>query len=131
MTSEEQGARLASEEVNQAVRLADLEQKYVDLEKDRQVWFDKAKAEEVRIAELLKEKEKLQELIDSLRSDLSGVKSVLQEEKDKVAEAQSNSRSQSERASRLEAEADNLREEIGYVTAGRVHLYEILGCHLT
>jgi chromosome segregation ATPase len=131
MTSEEQGARLASEEVNQAVRLADLEQKYVDLEKDRQVWFDKAKAEEVRIAELLNEKEKLQELIDSLRSDLSGAKSLLQEEKDKVAEAQSNSRSQSERASRLEAEADNLREEIGYVTAGRVNIYEILGCHLT
>jgi predicted nucleic acid-binding Zn-ribbon protein len=101
------------------------------LEKDRQVWFDKAKAEEVRIAELLNEKEKLQELIDSLRSDLSGAKSLLQEEKDKVAEAQSNSRSQSERASRLEAEADNLREEIGYVTAGRVNIYEILGCHLT
>lgn len=114
-STEEAAARAASEEVNSSVRFADLEQKYVDLQKDRQVWFDKAQSEEDRLASLETDKATMQATILQLRSDLSSAKTELQEEKEKIGTVTSESKNQQERSSRIEAEADNLREEIRYV----------------
>jgi chromosome segregation ATPase len=114
-STEEAAARAANEELNQSVRFADLEQKYVDLQKDRQVWFDKAKAGDDRLETFESEKETMQATILELRSTLSAAKTELSLEKDKTGAANSESKSQQERSSRLEAEADNLREEIRYV----------------
>lgn len=113
--STEEEARAASEHVNQAVRLADLEQKYIDLEKDRNLWFDKAKAGDERLAKIETEKDSLQASLLNLRSDLSLTRTDLQEERDKAVAIIANSKAQQERASRVEAEADSLREEIRYV----------------
>ena len=38
--SSDDAAHAAAEEVNLSVRMSDLEQKYVDLQQDRKVWFD-------------------------------------------------------------------------------------------
>lgn len=113
--STEEEARAASEHVNQAVRLADLEQKYIDLEKDRNLWFDKAKAGDERLAKIETAKDNLQASLLNLRSDLSLTRTDLQEERDKAVAIIANSKAQQERASRVEAEADSLREEIRYV----------------
>ena len=115
--SSEEAAEAAAEEMNLSVRLADLEQKYVDLELDRQVWFAKAKTGDERVVSLQEEKEAFQSLILNLKEELSVAKAELQMEKSSKLEVEASATNVQERASRVEAEADDLREEIRYVSS--------------
>ncbi|KAI2506745.1 hypothetical protein MHU86_7640 [Fragilaria crotonensis] len=110
--SSEAEAQAAAEEVNLFVRLADLEQRYVDLEQNRQELFAQAQAGDERIASLQEEKESFQATILKLKDDLSAANAQLQEEKSSKNEANALATLTQERASRVESEADNLREEI-------------------
>ena len=117
--SSDDAAHAAAEEVNLSVRMSDLEQKYVDLQQDRKVWFDKSTAgDELRLS-LQEEKEAFQSAILQLKSDLSLVTAELQKEKGSKAEIDASATSLQERASRVEAEGDNLRKEIRYVRCKR------------
>ena len=115
--SSEEAAEAAAEEMNLSVRLADLEQKYVDLELDRQVWFAKAKTGDERVVSLQEEKEAFQSLILNLKEELSVAKAELQKERSSKLEVEASATNVQERASRVEAEADDLREEIRYVSS--------------
>ena len=115
--SSEEVAEAAAEEMNLSVRLADLEQKYVDLELDRQVWFAKAKTGDERVVSLQEDKEAFQSLILNLKEELSVAKAELQMEKSSKLEVEASATNVQERASRVEAEADDLREEIRYVSS--------------
>ena len=115
--SSEEAAEAAAEEMNLSVRLADLEQKYVDLDLDRQVWFAKAKAGDERVVSLQEEKESFQSLILNLKEELSVAKAELQKERSSKLEVEASAATVQERASRVEAEADDLREEIRYVSS--------------
>ena len=116
--SSEEAAKAAAEEVNLFVRLADLEQQYVDLEQKRQELFLKAQSGDERIASLQQEKETFQATISELKDDLSAAIAELRMEKSSKEEAKALATATQERASRVEAEADNLREEIRYVSGG-------------
>lgn len=110
--SEDDRARELSEAANQSLRFADLERKYVELEKDRNAWQNKAKAEQTRTLSLEEQKSNLEQKIVKLRSECSTANAALLDEKEKVSRAFSQSKNEQERMSRLEAENDNLKEEI-------------------
>mmetsp|Transcript_18894 Transcript_18894/g.27951 ORF Transcript_18894/g.27951 Transcript_18894/m.27951 type:complete len:1878 (-) Transcript_18894:926-6559(-) len=120
--SEDNTARALSEAANQSLRFADLERKYIELEKDRNTWLDKAKTEQTRASSLEEETLNLQQKIVELRSELSSANAKLLEEKEKGSQISLQSRNDKERASRLEAENDDLREEISEVTESKREL---------
>lgn len=124
--SSEEAAEAAAEELNLSVRLADLEQKYVDLELDRNAWFAKANASDERVVCLQEEKETFQSVILKLKEELSISNAELQKEKSSKHELEASATNTQERASRIEAEADDLREEIRYVTFIRLCAIRII-----
>jgi len=115
-------AREESEEAIQSLRFSELEEKHLALEKDRNIWFDKAKAEQTKTSTLEIESNTLNKKIADLRFELSSSKNQLVEEKEKGREISSQSKTQQERTRRIEAEADNLREEISKLTNSKREL---------
>jgi chromosome segregation ATPase len=124
--SSDEAAEAVAEDLNLSIRLADLEQKYVDLELDRNLWFTKAKASDERVVSLQEEKETFQSVILKLKEELSISNAELQKERSSKHELEASATNTQERASRIEAEADDLREEIRYVTFIRLFVFRIM-----
>ena len=105
-------ARAVAEETNLSVRFSDLEQRYVDLEQKYHELFLQQQTGMERIVILEDEKQGLQSTILNLKEELSTTATQLLTEKSAKEEATALATMSQERACRVEAEADNLREEI-------------------
>ena len=95
-----------SEAANQSIRFAELERKYVELEKDRNKWLNKANAEQTKTLALEEGKSNLEQQIVKLRSEVSTANAKLLDEKEKGKRALSQRKNEADFTSRLGAEND-------------------------
>lgn len=112
MSQEEAKAREASEKLNASEVAVDLEARYVALEKERNDLLVKTEDYTKRLAVTEERKTDLETKLQQKESDYQRVERERQTANEKMLSVAAENKSQKERSSRLEAEADSLREEI-------------------
>jgi hypothetical protein len=101
-----------SDQRNKEAFLADLEARYVAMERERDQLFDKAQSESERANFLEKRASELQNVLTHAEASKAELSRDCQMEKEKSLIAEAQQRMQQERLTRLEEEGDKLREEI-------------------
>lgn len=104
----------------------DLETRYMTLKKEKNSLYDSNKKQESQIAELQAQAKSLQNALLERDAELSAVKREKNTLQEQSANREAAEKSQQERMSRMEAEADNLREEIRYGHSWRLHCFHDL-----
>ena len=112
MSSSEAEARAASDALKESLKTEDLEQRFVELQAKHKTVESMLEAETGKVSALVQGKLDAESKLSSLEKDLAEIKRELNTYQNKVQDMEASSKSSVERSSRLEAESDNLREEI-------------------
>lgn len=108
-------ARTASEKINELEVDADIETRFVAMEKERNALLEKTETLEKQVAQLRRENSDKEDLLQTSTSEIKAVQMERLSDSKKVQSMEADGKTQGERVIRLEEEADRLREEIRQV----------------
>lgn len=105
-------AARAAQEINADAIYADLESRYMTMKQEKESLEEEKNRDQAKLAELQAQTKSLQESLFERETELAAAKREGNALRDLEESQLTGEKTQQERMSRLEAEADNLREEI-------------------